>query len=218
MLTVDPSVRLMKFFWWLMVEGEGGVTFTYLQKDPSEINVKATFYNLHNVIDWLPPYTPGPAKLRILLRCIASYLSCGNVSGPLDDWIEAVEGPDFGAKVAVRTALRAGGDLDTVTLSIEKAREMLSSMDYLEEKVRLAQAVALKLDQWSSDYAQADGPPNQVVRGTISKIAALQSLDFLIAENEASFWMFRQFLTRDPMQMSSKELNSCMAEIALYRT
>ena len=50
-LTVDPSVRLMKFFWWLMVEGEGGVTFTYLQKDPAEINVKATLYNLHNVID-----------------------------------------------------------------------------------------------------------------------------------------------------------------------
>ena len=95
-LNVDPSVRLMKFFWWLMEEGEGGVTFTYLQKDPAEINVKATFYNLHNVIDWLPPYTPGPAKLRILLRCTASYLSRGNVSGPLDDWIEAVEGPDIG--------------------------------------------------------------------------------------------------------------------------
>ena len=55
MLTVDPSVRLMKFFWWLMTEGEGGVTFTYLQKDPAEISEKATFYNLHNVIDWLPP-------------------------------------------------------------------------------------------------------------------------------------------------------------------
>ena len=175
------------------------MSFTYLQKDPAEINVKATFYNLHNVIDWLPPYTPGPAKLRILLRCTASYLSRGNVSGPLDAWIEAVESKDFGAKVAVRTALRAGGDLDTVTLSIEKAREMLSGMDYLEEKARLAQTAALKLDQWSSDYAQADGLPNQVVRGTISKLDALQTLDFLIAENEASFWMFRQFLTREPL-------------------
>ena len=79
--------------------------------------------------------------------------------------------PRLWAKVAVRTSLRAGGDLDTVTLSIEKAREMLSGMDYLEEKARLAQAAALKLDQWSSDYAQADGLPNQVVRGTISKLA-----------------------------------------------
>ena len=30
-------------------------------------------------------------------------------------------------------------------------------------------------------------------------MSALQTLDFLIAENEASFWMFRQFLTREPM-------------------
>ena len=63
---------------------------------------------------------------RILLRCVASYISCGNVSGPLDVWIEATEGQDFGAKEAVRTALRGGGDQDTVTLSIVKAKEMLS--------------------------------------------------------------------------------------------
>ena len=98
----------MNFFWWLMTEGDGGVTFTYLQKDPAEISEKATFYNLHDVIDWLPPYTPSPGKLRTLLRCTASYLSRGNVSGPLDAWIEAVAGPDFGAKVGVRTILRAG--------------------------------------------------------------------------------------------------------------
>ena len=64
---------------------------------------------------------------------------------------------------------------------------MLSGMDYLKEKARLAQAAAMKLDQWSSDYVQADGLPNQVVRGTISKMAALQTLDFLIAENYQSF-------------------------------
>ena len=104
-LTVEPSVRLMKFFWWLLAEGEGGVTFTYLQKDAAEISEKATFYNLHDVIYWPPPYTPSPAKLRTLLRCTASYLSRGNVSGPLDTWIEALAGPDFGAKVGVRTAL-----------------------------------------------------------------------------------------------------------------
>ena len=85
-LTVDPSVRLLKFFWWLMEEGEEGVSFAYLQRDPGEITVKATLYNLHNVIDWLPPYTPGTAKLRILLRCTASYLTRGKVSRPLDAW------------------------------------------------------------------------------------------------------------------------------------
>ena len=185
-LTVEPSVRLLKFYWWLLAESEGGVIFTYLQKDAAEISERATFYNLHNVIDWPHPYTPSPDKLKTLLRCVASYLSRGNVSGPLDAWIEALAGPDFGAKVGVRTILRAGGDLDSVTLSIEKAREMLAAMEYLDEKVRLAQAVTLKLDQSSSEYTQATGLPNQVVRGTISKIGALQSPDFLIVENEGT--------------------------------
>ena len=86
------------------------------------------------MIDWLP-----------------SYLSRGKVSGPLNLWIEATEGNNFGAKDAVRTALRGGGDQDTVSLSIVKAREMLSGMDYLEEKARLALSAATKLDQWHGE-------------------------------------------------------------------
>ena len=57
----------------------------------------------------------------------------------------------------------------------------------------------MKVDQSHSEYIQADGLYNQVVRGTLSKMAALQSLDFLIAENEQGFWTFRQFLTKEPM-------------------
>ena len=139
LVNVDQSVRL---FWWLLQEEQEGVSFEYLRRYPGEITVKASLYNLQQVIDWLPPYVPGPAKLRILLKCVASYLSHGNVSGPLYLWIEATEGNDFGTKDAVRTALRGGGDHDTVSLSIVKAREMLSGMDYLEEKVRLALAAA----------------------------------------------------------------------------
>ena len=156
LVNVDQSVRLLKFFWWLLQEGQEGVSFEYLRRDPGEITVKASLYNLQQVIDWLPPYVLNPAKLRILLKCVASYLSRGNVSGPLDLWIEATEGNEFGAKDAVRTALRGGGDQDTVSLSMVKAREMLSGMDYIEEKVRLALAAATKLDQWNSDYVQAD--------------------------------------------------------------
>ena len=104
------------------------------------------------------------------------------MSGPLDLSIEAIEWNNFGAKELVRTALRRGGDQDTVSLSIVKAREMTAGLEYLEEKVSLASAAARKLDQWSGEYVQADGLHNQVVRGTMSKAAALQMLDFLIVE------------------------------------
>ena len=57
----------------------------------------------------------------------------------------------------MRTALRGGGNQDTVSLSIVKAREMIAGVEYLEEKARLALAAAMKLDQWHSEYVQADG-------------------------------------------------------------
>ena len=101
MINVDQSVRLLKLFWWLLQEGQEGVSFEYLRRDPNEITVKSTLYNIQQVIDWNPPYVPGPAKLKVFLKCVASYLSHGNVSGPLDLWIDATEGNDFGAKEAV---------------------------------------------------------------------------------------------------------------------
>ena len=197
-INVEPSIRLLKLFWWFLEEGNDGISFEYLRRDPAQITVKGTLYNIQNIIDWVPPYAPAPAKLKIFLRYVASYLSRGNVSGPIDLWIDATEGDDFGNKSGVRTALRAGGDLDTVSLSMVKAKEMLGGMNFLEEKKRLALAAATRVDQSLSEYIQADGLYNQVVRGTMSKMAALQSLDFLIAENEQGFWAFRQFLTLEP--------------------
>ena len=77
---------------------------------------------------------------------------------------------------------------------------MTAGLEYLEEKASLALAAARRLDQWHREYVQADALHNQVVRGTMSKVAALQMLDFLIAENEQSFWVFRQYLTKEPLQ------------------
>ena len=125
-VNVDQSVRLLKLFWWFLEAGPDGVSFDYLRKAQNEITVKGTLYNIQQVIDWNPPYVPGAGKLKVFLKCVASYLSHGNVGGPLDLWIEATEGNDFGAKEAVRTALRRGGDQDTVSLSIVKAKEIFS--------------------------------------------------------------------------------------------
>ena len=117
----------------------------------------------------------------------------------LDTWIDATEGEVFGGKETVRTALRRGGDQDTVSLSINKAREMVAGLEYLEAKANLASAAARKLDQWSGEYSQADSLHNQVVRGTMTKASALNLLDYLIAENEQTFWLFYHYLTKEPL-------------------
>ena len=106
------------------------MTFEYLRKAQNDIIVKGSTYNLQQIIDWNPPYIAGAIKLKVILKCVCSYLSRCNVSGPLDTWIEATEGDDFGGKELVRTALRRGGDQDTVSLSINKAREMVAGLEY----------------------------------------------------------------------------------------
>ena len=113
--------------------------------------------------------------------------------------IEATNEKDFGGKETVRIALRRGGDQDTVSLSINKAREMVAGSEYLEAKANLASAATRKLDQWSGEYSQADSLHNQVVRGTMTKAAALNLLEYLIAENEQTFWLFHQYLTKEPL-------------------
>ena len=140
------------------------MTFEYLRRAQNEITIKGNLYNIQQIIDWNPPYVPGAAKLKVFLKYVSSYLFRGNVSGPLDLWIEATEGNDFGGKELVRTALRRGGDQDTVSLSIVKAREMTAGLEYLEEKANLALAAARKLDQWGNEYVQAYALQNQVLQ------------------------------------------------------
>ena len=82
-VNVQQSVRLLKFYWWLLENGPNGVTFEYFRKAQNEVTVKASAYNLQEIIDWNPPYIAGANKLKTLLKCVCSYLSRGNVSGDL---------------------------------------------------------------------------------------------------------------------------------------
>ena len=67
-VNVQQSVRLLKFYWWLLEAGLNGVTFEYFRKAQNEITVKASTYNLQEIIDWNPPYIAGAIKFKILLK------------------------------------------------------------------------------------------------------------------------------------------------------
>ena len=64
---MDQSVRLLKFYWWLLEAEPEGVTFEYLRKAQNDITLKGNLYNIQQIIDWNPPYIPGAAKLKVLL-------------------------------------------------------------------------------------------------------------------------------------------------------
>ena len=73
-VSIQQSVRILKFFWWLLDDGPNGVTCEYFQKLQTEVTAKATEYNLQECLEWGPPYTKGVKKLKILLKCIRTYL------------------------------------------------------------------------------------------------------------------------------------------------
>ena len=76
---------------------------------------------------------------------------------------------------------------------------MLAGLDYLEAKSNLALIAARKLDQWNGEYLQTDSLHNQIVRGTKTKATALVIQDYLIGENEQTFMLFRNYLTKEPL-------------------
>ena len=82
-----------------------------------------------------------------------------------------------------------------MTISITKASEMLVRLEYLETKTSLALIAAQRLDQYNGEYLKVDSLHNQIVRGTKKKATALSLLDYLISENEQTFWLFCNFLT-----------------------
>ena len=76
---------------------------------------------------------------------------------------------------------------------------MLVRLEYLETKTSLALIAAQKPDQYNGEYLQIDSLHNQIVRGTKTKAIALGMLDYLIHENDQTFMLFRNFLTKEPL-------------------
>ena len=76
-ITVEQSVRVLKFVWWTLQLEPDGVTCTYFTKTQAQITAKVAAYNLHECMDWPAPYTKGVGKLKILLKYVTCQGGCG---------------------------------------------------------------------------------------------------------------------------------------------
>ena len=139
-------------------------------------------------------------KLKVLLKCVKTYLSRGNIEAPLDQWIEATEGDDAGNIEDVRTFLRGGADPydDSVTISINRAVYMLATLDYLGMKTGLVHLAVQKFDGYNPQHLQIDTLYNQIIHGNKSKTIALEDLDKIIQDNYECYFLFRNVLIKEP--------------------
>ena len=157
-INVNQSTRVLKFFWSTLHLEPNGVTTSYFSQTQDSITNWAGTLALHECLEWPAPYLRSVSKLKVLLKCIRSYLSRGNIETNLDAWITAVDGEDAGNKEDVRDYLRGltAPPEDTITISINLANYLLSGIEYLENKVDLAHAASEKYDAYNSDYVEAD--------------------------------------------------------------
>ena len=64
------------------------------------------------------------------------------------------------------------------------ANYLISALEYLECKTSMAHLASKKFDTYNSSYTEADLLQNQVIRGSMSKAAALKLIDDVIGANK----------------------------------
>ena len=199
-VTIPQSLKALECMWSTLSISAGHLISSYFTLTQAAITTLAEGLSLHEFMDWPPPYIRDGAKLMVLLRCIKSYMSRGNIETSLDAWITKKEGPDAGNKADVREYLRGltTPAEDTVTLSINLAGCLISALEYLESKVCLASLVSGKYDNYNGYYIEADLLQNQVIRGTRTKADALKFIDEVIYANDECYRLFRDFIILEP--------------------
>ena len=72
-INIDQSTRVLKFFWSTLHLEPAGVTTSYFAQTQESITNRAGALALHECLDW------SVTKLNVLLKCICSYPSEGNI-------------------------------------------------------------------------------------------------------------------------------------------
>ena len=175
-ITIPQSLKAIKLQWSTISPDQNHLISSYFSLPQAAITSLAGSLSLHEFMDWLPPYTRNESKLMVVLRCIRSYMSRGNIETSLDTWISKKNGADAGNKADVRDYLQGltTPAEDTVTISINLSACLISALEYLESKMCLVNLASEKYDAYNIYYTEADLLQNQVIRGTRSKTAALE--------------------------------------------
>ena len=167
------------------------------QVDLTEI---CTRYDLAELMDWPAPYNKSLEKLNILLKCIASYLSRGNIEVQLDEWLNNADegGGNLAAAQTAIIGLVADAEESSVAAMIRKSKYMLETVDYAEHKMRLGDGMAVIFLDYTEKLSELDGLNNEVIRQETSKQAPLTTIDETINSNELAFQSLKNYFAKEP--------------------
>ena len=155
MLTISQSLRVAKLWFRLLTVVGGVVRWSFWTLDEALFRQICIEAGIHDLMDFPPPYVRSPASLKVILKCISTYLSRGHFEGDLDTWLinpvipvapaaGEVELPPGGGLDAERAALIAGMpncEGSSVTAMTMRAKEVLQTLEYQETKRILGERV-----------------------------------------------------------------------------
>ena len=95
-ITIPQSLKVLKFLWSTLSISADHLISSYFTLSQTAITSLAGSLSLHEFMDWPPPYTRNESKLMVVLRCIKSYMSRGNIETSLNAWISKKYGADAG--------------------------------------------------------------------------------------------------------------------------
>ena len=112
---MPQSIRVAKLWFSLLRVIEGNIQWAFWTCEADVLMQLCEEAEIQDVMDIPPPYVRNTANLRILIKCIVSYLSRGYFEGQLDVWLNNPVLPAAPAVGAGEPAESGGG------LAVERA-------------------------------------------------------------------------------------------------
>ena len=211
-LTIPQSLRVAKLWFRLLTVVGGVVRWSYWTLDEVQFRQICAEAGIQDLMDFPPPYVRNPASLKIILKCITTYLSRGHFEGDLDAWLinpvvpvapaeGEVELPPGGGLGAERAALIAGMpncEGSSVTAMTMRAKEVLQTLEYQEAKMFLGERVVEQFNIFNPLNETSEGLRNLVIRRELTKARALEKLSNTLEAMDALFSRLREFYAREP--------------------
>ena len=199
--------------WFKLLTVNGGmIKWTFWTMNELQFWQICSEAGIHNLMDFPVPYTRNTTSLKVILKCVVSYMSKGYFEGDLDTWLNnlivpapAPDGgvalPPGGGLANERLALIAstpnceGSSVSAMTL---RSKEVLQTLEYQEGKMYLGEEVVEQFNIYNPLNEASDDLRNLVIRRELTKARAQEKLGSTLEALEALFSRLKEFYAREP--------------------
>ena len=173
-LTIPQSLSLAKMWFKLITVNGGMIKWTFWTMNEIQFWQICGEAGIQNLMDFPIPYARNTTSLKVMLKCVVSYLSKGYFEGDLDTWlinpVVPAPAPDGGVELPPGGGLAAerastlnceGSSVSAMTL---RAKEVLQTLEYQEAKMYLGEKVVEQFNIFNPLNEASDGLRNLVIR------------------------------------------------------